>query len=219
MRPLILLHSVSAMLWLGVIASAADRPAPESREPSDSSHDDTDAVLSFVRDQHPELARLLARLRSSSPEQFKKAIADIARTKTRLYRLKDQDPKRYDLALEIWSLDSRIRLLVARSIRSDENVRQEVRELLAERQKARLALLKLERDRLRTRLDQVETQMTRLQQRPEQALDADLNRILRNRDDHPPRERDSANAPRNKKRASRDISDTPSSRRSEREHR
>lgn len=219
MRLLILLLSIAAMLWLGVIAPADDRPADESREPSDVTHHDTDAVLSFVRDQHPELARLLERLRSGSPEQFEKAIADIARTKTRLNRLKDQDPKRYDLALEIWSLDSRIRLLVARSMRSDENVRQQVRELLAKRQKARLALLTLERDRLRTRLDQVETQMTRLQQRPEQALDADLNRILRNHNDHPPRERDSANAPRKKKRASRDISDTPSSRQSERENR
>lgn len=198
MRPVVLLVFSAAMIWLALPAPADDRHDADAPRPTEAAEIDADDVLAFVREHHPELARLLGRLRSSSPEQFEKAIADIARAKNRLTRLQDQDPKRYHLALKIWSIDSRIRLLVARSMRSDENVRQQVRELLAERHRARLALLKLERDRLQSRLDHVETQITRFQDQPEQTLESDLNRVLRNRTNRPPRKPSSPNAPRNK---------------------
>lgn len=143
-------------------------------------HAEAEAALAFAQKHHPELAQLLKRLKSADQPAFRKAIDDLSQARRRLTRLQERDSERYDAALRIWSLDSRIRLLVARSTMNDKHdVESRLRRLLRERQQTRLTLLRLEQERLQSRLEHVRQQMTRLEDRPQEALDNDLARIQR----------------------------------------
>ena len=89
------------------------------------------AAQLFAERHHPELARLLGRLRETNPEEYKKAIQELFATSERLARLMGRTPERYELELAAWKVDSRIRLLAARSAMGESADRREaLKELL-----------------------------------------------------------------------------------------
>lgn len=156
-----------------MIASAQTKPddADRAREA---------AALNFARKHHPELADLLERLKATDRNAYQKAVRDVSQAGERIARLRENDPERYELALRVWTLDSRIRLLAARSTMSDDpSIDDRLRELLRERREIRLAMLRLERERLRTRLERVEDQLELLDRDPDKAVENDLARIKR----------------------------------------
>lgn len=154
------------------VATAQPRPAAEPGGEA--------AALAFARSHHPELAELLERLATTDRAAYEKAIRDVSQASERLARLRENDPERYDVALRLWTLDSRIRLLAARSTMSDDPaIDERLRELLRERRRVRLASLRLERTRLLTRLEKVEGQIAQLEGDPAPAVENDLTRIKR----------------------------------------
>jgi hypothetical protein len=137
-------------------------------------------AIAFARKHHPELADLLARLKKSDPKAYEKALREVSQNTERLSKMHESDAERYELSLRIWTLDSRIRLLAARSTMSnDPGAQGELRELLRERQSVRLTLLRLDRDRLQARMDRLDAQIQQLQSDPDSAVENDFVRIQR----------------------------------------
>src|SRR5258707_15196757 len=56
------------------------------------------AALAFVRENHPELASLLEQLKAMKPEQYERAIAELAQVGRTLANYKKNDERRYRLA-------------------------------------------------------------------------------------------------------------------------
>ena len=138
------------------------------------------SALAFAREHHRELAELLGRLKSADRAAYDKAVAELSQASERLARLKENDAERYQLSLEIWTLDSRIRLLAARmTMASDPGIEGEIRDLLRDRQRVRLALLRLDRERFATRLERVDAQISQLENNSSAAIENDFARIQR----------------------------------------
>ncbi len=111
------------------------------------------AALMFAQTHHSELYDLLLRLKKKQRTQYQRAILELYRTSERLGRLKDNNSDRYEHSLQLWQLDSRIRLLAAKmTMSSDPVLEAEIKSLLLERLELRLQQLTTERDRLQSRI-------------------------------------------------------------------
>lgn len=147
----------------------------------------------FAERHHPELAELLEQLKETNPEGYEKAIQELFATSERLARLMERQPERYELELSVWKVDSRIRLLAARSAMGEnEGRRQALKKLLLEKNDLRLQLLQLDRQRVAVRLERLDASISELETNGEAVADAELERLLRstrlrvNRKDNPP---------------------------------
>ena len=151
------------------LANTANEPLPAERE--------TAAAL-FARQQHPELADLLVRLKNRHPDQFAKAIRELDKTRERLEKQRDKDRERYAILLHEWQLDSRIRLLSARlTMGATQELEQELRQVLLERHDVRLELLTLEHERSKRRVQKLNDQIVENVQNRESSADRELDRI------------------------------------------
>jgi hypothetical protein len=157
--------------------SAKPKPKPEERKLSEQ---DERAALDFAQEHHADLHALLLRLRQGRKGQYLTAVRQIHQTRERLERLRERTPDRYEASLKQWRIDSRLRLLVARMTMSDDPaLNEELRELLAERTRLRLELLRLDRERLKSRLEKVNDQIIDLEADPAAVAEKDLAAIRR----------------------------------------
>lgn len=135
-------------------------------------------VLEFAATHHPELADLLVQLRSDDPREFEQAIRDLNRTRERLERMKEKTPERYELELNAWKLDSRIRLLAARlAMSSDPQLEKELKSALRQRVEVRAKMLAAERERLEARIEGIDKTLSDLRQHPDQIADREFARL------------------------------------------
>lgn len=138
------------------------------------------AALTFARLHHPELADLLEQLKKTNRPEYRRAIRDLFQESERLARLQENAPERYELAIEAWTLDSRIRLLAARMTMSDDPAFEtELKSLLQQRVALRLEDMKRARDRLQQRLERLNAAIEKIEQDPEAAATRDLQRVKR----------------------------------------
>jgi hypothetical protein len=136
------------------------------------------AALKFAREHHPELANLLQVLRKADAQNYKAAISELALHSERLARLAERKDERYPVSLDLWKLDSRIRLAVARlTMAGDDEIDAKIRPLLVERSGLRLSLLQLEAKRQTTRLQKLEEQIATLSTDSDDRIAAEIERI------------------------------------------
>jgi len=135
------------------------------------------AATEFAQSHHPELANLLERLKRANPRAYRAAVIDLSRDRQRLERLKDRAPERYEFELQLWTMDSQIRLLAARAGKGNpDEIRPRLKELMQQRQKFRLSQLQRERERLAARLQRVDEQIAEIESHP--TADADVDALL-----------------------------------------
>lgn len=186
MRRSVLVTGLAIVLG-GVLAAAAQRTSPrptsspskpkpgtrtKPRQPLTAAQEQR-AIL-FARQHHPELEKLVGRLKTSRKGAYRKAVRELYRTADRLGRLQKSNPKRYGLVLELWQLESQARLLVARSMmRSDPKLDEQLKSTLRRRASLRLQMLRSDRERSRVRLERLEDQIRELED-----LDASTEREL-----------------------------------------
>ena len=139
------------------------------------------AALKFAELHHPELYQLIQGLKKANRPEYHKAIRQLYNDSERLARLKERIPDRYELALEEWQMDSRLRLLVARMTMSagDPELEGQLQELLQERLDTRLALMKFDRERQAAKLAKLDDQIQDLESDREAAIQKDLLQIKR----------------------------------------
>lgn len=136
-------------------------------------------ALEFAKANHPELAGLLEQLRSSNPKAFANAVAELIKAQERLARVQERTPDRYESELALWKLDSRIRLMAAQSVMKDtDEVKAELRDLLAERRALKLSRLKEDRERQQARLQKLDDSIAEMQAAGDQAVDKELEQLL-----------------------------------------
>jgi hypothetical protein len=136
-----------------------------------------EAARDFARTHHPELANLLERLRRANPRAYRAAIIDLSKDRVRLERLQERAPERYEYELQLWTMDSQVRLLAARAGRGNaDEIRPRLKELMQQRQEFRLNHLRQERERLAARLERVDGQIAEIESRP--TADADVDALL-----------------------------------------
>ena len=138
------------------------------------------AGMTFAQLHHPELAKLLARLKKKQAKQYEQAMRQLFQTSERLARTRERAPERYELELEAWKLDSRIRLIAARmTMNSDAEMDDELKALVKARAEIRLRQLKAERNRLAERLGRVDSLIEKISSDPEATAAKELQRIKR----------------------------------------
>lgn len=141
------------------------------------------AVVSFVERNHPELAELLAHLKTNQPKEYDRALRDLFRVTEKLAMVHERDDRQYGLEIKAWKAQSRAQLLVARLKMTDpesgdsEELKNQLREVLAEQMQARLDVLKLERERVSGRLEKVNEDISRLERDRDSVIDMHLKNL------------------------------------------
>lgn len=160
-------------------AGSGDRKPPGSESSAGAASERSAAVMTFVKQHHPELAELLVYLRDNLPDQHNKAVRDLYRTSERLARLRNNgDQDRYELELRIWQTRSRTRLLSARiRMGSDAQLESELRKLLELQIQLRVRLLEQERDRTIARVDRLNEQIEHVRATRQQVIDRHLRKL------------------------------------------
>lgn len=160
---------------------AQDSTAPPAKRRTEQrsgalSAEQTEQALEFARQHHAELGELLSELKDSSPAGFRRGIREVHRTVQRLERFRSKQPTRHARELQRWKTESRIRLLTAQWLMSqDPELERQIKELLQQRQQTRLEQLTADRDKLESRLQQLEKQISRASD--EQLLDQEWERL------------------------------------------
>lgn len=138
------------------------------------------AAMTFARRHHRELAALLEQLKQMNPSRYESAISDLFRASERLARLQERQPERYESELAIWKIDSRVRLLAARSVAgTDDTNTAQMKKLLLERNNIRVRQLEADRERLQGRLERLDETIGQLREGGKEQAERDLERLLR----------------------------------------
>lgn len=166
-RPPLSLLTLLTLLSLSIPAVADVAPAAES------------SAMAFVEQHHPELADLLKQLKKTNRKDYDAAVKDLTRTWERLEKIRAKQPDRYTAEVEIWKLESRVRLLVARFVSSmDEQTREEIQRLIRDRNAIRARLLREERDRMAARLERLDESLRELESAGDRLAAEEAERLL-----------------------------------------
>ena len=137
------------------------------------------AALTFARRHHAELVELLASLKPMDSARYASAIAELFQTSERLAKLKTRMPERYRIDLQVWKIDSRVRLLAARCANAmGDEIRHEIRSLLMQRNELRAAQLEADQERMAARIQKLQQTIDHLRSENSQLADRELNRLL-----------------------------------------
>jgi len=151
--------------------SAEKRLDPISKERAE-------AALRFARKYHPELAKLLEGLRKSNDRHFQAGLRSLSRDSERLAKMDERKDGRYPVSLELWKLDSRIRLEIARlSMSPGEDVEPRLRPLMETRQAVRIKLVKIELQRTAERLAKYDEELKTLQSGSDGLVGSEIERL------------------------------------------
>jgi hypothetical protein len=138
------------------------------------------AAMMFVRTHHPELADLLTRLKDRRPGEYQKAVRDLFKASEKLAQSQEMHPNRYELELELWKLNSRVQLLVARlTMDRSPAMENELRELLARQLEVHEKVITLDRDRAAERVKSLDAELSRLASDRAQVLEEKFQKAIR----------------------------------------
>ena len=158
-------------------ASARSRNSVEKRLVP-ISRERAEAAVRFARKHHPELAKLLEGLQKSNDRHFQAGLRALTRDSERLAKMSERKDERYPVSLELWKLDSRIRLEIARlSMSPDEHFEPRLRPLMEKRQAARVQLVKIELQRTTERLAKFDEELKTLQSGSNGLVGSEIERL------------------------------------------
>lgn len=162
----------------------AEKPQKTGRKtlPETQLKPDQEAVaLAFARTHHPELADLLEQLKQNRAAEFGKALPDLYRAADRLAKLNDRDAERYPLELDLWKMESRIRLLTAQLLMGGSvSLEADLKGLIVQRIELRTRLLQMDRERAAQRITAIDRELETLRADPEAAALRELDRLKKN---------------------------------------
>jgi hypothetical protein len=169
---------VLALGGLAVLADDRARDKPDSGPIPEAAREET--ALTFVREHHPELAELLEQLKAMKPDQYQKAIAELAQTSRALANLKKNDVRRYRAALDVWKARSRAELLAAETVgtpgaEQEGRLRAAVENQLA----AEIRQQRLDRELLKERLKKLDATIERLETQRTAVVEARAQSLLK----------------------------------------
>jgi hypothetical protein len=177
---------LAPLLFLAAASGADDDKAAKSKgkekAPVASSPDldparEADA-LTFVREHHPELAKVLEALKPMNPGEYRKAIIELSQVSRNLLEIKGRNPKRYELALDVWKAKSRVELLAAQLAGSPvEEIRSQLRSAIEARIEAEIARQRYELEQAEAAARKARESLDRLESNRESLIEARLRAL------------------------------------------
>lgn len=138
------------------------------------------AAIDFAQKHHPAMASLVKRLRNRDSDAYSKAVRELSTDTVRLSRLEDRQPQRFQSELDLWKVDSEIRLQLARwTISGSDRIESSLRRLLAKRQGLRLQRLQAEQKRLKSRMAQIDELLDREQPELKEEVEREWMKLTR----------------------------------------
>jgi hypothetical protein len=138
------------------------------------------AALGFVREHHPELAALLAELKPMRPDEYAKAVEELARVSRSLNNLKARDPRRYAVGLDVWKCRSRVEVITARlASEPSPELESQLRQAVAAQLDAQTRQQRFERDQVAERLRRLDENLRKLESDPAAVVEARVQALLK----------------------------------------
>jgi hypothetical protein len=171
--PVAFVLTLIGLLWAN--ATAQNKPTPMNVTPEREA-----AVHTFVERNHPELAELLAHLKSNKPQEYERAIRELHRITERLAGIQERDRTQYDLELKLWTAQSRVQLVTARlRMDSTDELKTSLRDALNGQAEAKVALLKHERTRVTARLEKIDADIAQFENDRQKVIDRQMDLLTR----------------------------------------
>ena len=156
--------------------SPAQEPATEDQAKMDRGQEllqDQARLRAKYQEFEDSLIQLANAMQATDParaELLRKAFAQA----------KERDDARYELDLEIWKVESQIRLLVARLTMSpgDVEMQEKLRSLLMERVDLRIRRQRMDRDRLAARVQRLDENIASLESEREALVDQSYAKLI-----------------------------------------
>ena len=138
-------------------------------------------LLEFVRENHPELERLIDLLKEKRPAQYEAALRSLDKSVANLNLIKENHSElRYNQALDDWKLRSRIQLLSAQlSITDTPSRRQQLQGLIARQIDNRTKQLKAEAEKTSKRLEKLEAMIANLETNRDVEIQRQLDAVIK----------------------------------------
>jgi hypothetical protein len=168
----------------------SEKKSAANETKSDSKKNDSSDIISvspereatvhaFVERNHPELADVLKQLKHDKNfKQYQKALRELASVNDKLASIKKSDQDRYELELRAWKLKSRIQLLSARLTMGDnDELKQQLRQALAEQYDVRREVLSYEKHKLHDRLQKIEKDLIDYDARRDSAIEKQFQQL------------------------------------------
>lgn len=138
-----------------------------------------EVLYQFVDEHHPSLRRLLKLLERKHPDQFRKAIRTLSKQYDRLAKTREKDPERYEIALELWKIRSRIEYVSAQlTVENTEEIEQSLRKLLSREWDHVVQMRELEIRRSEARLAKLNKELTEQKQSQQEILDGRFEQAI-----------------------------------------
>jgi len=112
--------------------TTSDPSADAASTPADVSDALDASVIAFVQEQSPELAAVLAHLERRKPDEYRRALDDVAKRVAPLIGAKTKDPELLALEVRSWQARTRVELLVAQLLAGTTKRRGELEKKLRE---------------------------------------------------------------------------------------
>lgn len=110
-------------------------------------------VLAFVREHHPELEQMLSKLEESKQRQYRAAMQGLNKEVSQLEAIKKKNPQRYNLGVQQWSIESRIKVALAQiKLNDTKENRDALRALIARQVNFQIERTKIDRETTKKRL-------------------------------------------------------------------
>jgi len=165
---------LAIVLTLPTFASA-DEPTVEAQAEN--------SALTFVRENHQELAALLAQLKPMKPEEYRKAVRELAQVSKSLATLKTNNPRRHTAALETWKARSRVQLIAARLSNANGSAIAELesrlREAVAAQIDAEIRQAKVDKEVVEERARRLAENLAKLEAKRETAVETRVQSMLK----------------------------------------
>lgn len=161
-----------------------DATAQPSGDEASTAADISDAldagVIAFVQEHSPELAAVLAHLERRKPDEYRRALDDVAKGVVPLIGAKTKDPELLSLEVRTWQARTRVELLVAQLLAGTTKRRGELekklREAIAVELDAKAAHLGYRKRRSMAWYDR---QIDRIREERDELVEARMKSLLR----------------------------------------
>jgi hypothetical protein len=134
----------------------------------------------FLRENLPEMERVMGALQDRQPAQFQRALISVNESYSRLQAIKKTGNETlYRNALENWKVDAQIKMISAQlSFRENPALEVRLKRLVARQVDNRIAYLRDEQARLRRQLERTEANLSRLQSERDADIERRVNQQL-----------------------------------------
>jgi len=142
------------------------------------------AALEFVGKHHAELSGLLAGLKELKRDEYELAIRELFQTRERLAAIRTGDEGLYGLMLEIWQVESQVKVLAARhavAAKPDAMVEQEIKDLLYKQVDLQRRIVEHNRDKVLKSLEGMNANIELLKNKREEFVERRLQGLIRMR--------------------------------------